>query len=61
MTLLNKIKDYLSSTGEKPYQLADKAGVPRTIVYRFLNGERGMNLSSAEKILKAINPEESTA
>lgn len=61
MDFKNEILDYLKSTGKKPYELADKAGVPRTSIYRFLNGERGLLLDTAEKIKKLLYPDEKAA
>lgn len=50
MKLKSKITNFLLATGQKPYQLADTAGVPRTSVYRFLRGDRSISLETAERI-----------
>jgi len=49
-----QIKEYLEKSKTRPYQLAKIAGVPATSIYRFLKGERGLNLDTAEKIKKII-------
>jgi plasmid maintenance system antidote protein VapI len=48
------MEKYLKKTGLKPYQLADLAKVNRSIVYRYLNGQRDLMLGTAEKIRKVI-------
>ena len=56
MNLKDKIIAYLERTKSKPYQLAEKAKVPATCIYRYLKGERGLQLSTAEKIQGVILP-----
>lgn len=50
MDLKTEIKKYLQRTGMRPYELADKAKVSKTSVYRFLKGERGLLLETADKL-----------
>ena len=54
MNLKEKIIAYLKRQKMRPYQLEDKAGVSRATIYRYLKGERGMHIDSAEKILKIV-------
>lgn len=54
MELKTEIEKHLERTGKRIYHLADEAGVPRTSVYRFLNGERDLLLETAKKIEAAI-------
>jgi len=54
-TFKQKIKTYLKRKKLKRYELADLAGIPRTCVYRYLSGERGLNLDTAEKIQRVID------
>ncbi|MCK5605981.1 helix-turn-helix domain-containing protein [Candidatus Pacearchaeota archaeon] len=61
MDLKTEIHDYLDRSGIKPYELADKAGISRTSLYRFLKGERGLLLDTAEKIRKLLYPDEKAA
>ena len=54
MNLKEKIIAYLKRQKMRPYQLEDIAGVSRATIYRYLKGERGMHIDSAEKILKIV-------
>jgi len=58
-----QIEQYLRRAKKRPYILADEAGVPRSSIYRYLNNERGLNLSTAEKIRRIIDvgPNKTTA
>lgn len=49
-----EIEKYLKKTGLKAYQLADLAKVERSIIYRYLAGQRDMMLKNATKIQKII-------
>ena len=58
MDLKKQISKYLKKTGLKIYELEDAAGLPRATLYRYLNGKRGLLLSTAEAVQKhmAENP-----
>ena len=55
MKLKTKIKNYLRAHGIPIYRLEDMVGVSRGVIYRYLKGERGMTLTSVEKILSVID------
>ena len=54
MNLKEKIRAFMKRQKVKAYQLEDMAGVSRATIYRYLKGERGMHIDSAEKILKIV-------
>lgn len=37
-----------------PYRIAEQAGVNRSVLTRFLNGERSMTLENAAKVAKVL-------
>jgi predicted transcriptional regulator len=56
MGLKEEIEQFLGEKGAKAYELADLADVPRTCVYRLLNGDRSSVMeTTAEKLRQAIN------
>ena len=55
MKLKTKIKVYLRVHRMKIYRLENMAGVGRGVIYRYLKGERGMSLRTAEKIMKIVD------
>ncbi len=52
--LKQEIKTYLEKASLKPWKLADRAGISRTSLYRFLNDERGLNLETYAKLRIAM-------
>ena len=54
MLLKPQIEMYLKANDLKPYELADKIGIARSILYDFLAEKRDIRLSIAEKIRKFI-------
>ena len=54
MNLKEKIRAFMKRQKIRAYQLEDMAGVSRATIYRYLKGERGMSLLTAEKILKIV-------
>ena len=50
----DQIKAWLAFRGLKPYQLAKKAGVSYSVIYRFLAGKRDIRVSTLNKIKEAM-------
>ena len=56
MAIKEEIQTFLAKKSVKPYELADLAKVPRTSVYRLLNGEReNLMETTADKLRQAMN------
>lgn len=56
MAIKEEIQIFLALKSVKPYQLADLAKVPRTSVYRLLNGEReNLMETTAEKLRQVMS------
>lgn len=53
--LKKQIAKYLQNNGLKPYELEDRIGIPRATIYRYLSGQRGMMLATAQKIQEYIS------
>ena len=52
--LKQQIEQYLAWKNIKLYQLCDKAHVPYASAYKYVKGERGINLTTAEKLQAAM-------
>ena len=48
------IKAHLEAKGIKQVWIAEKAGVSRSMITRFLNGERGMEAEKVKKVQNAL-------
>ena len=50
------LREFIRTTGIKPYKLAEMAGIHHTTIYSFLNGARpGMSMESYAKIKQAMS------
>jgi len=49
-TLEETIKQLLAATGESVNSLAKQSGVSQPVLHRFLSGQRGLKLDTAEKL-----------
>jgi predicted transcriptional regulator len=54
MNARTKLKKFIEEFQETPESIASKAGIGRSVVYKFLNG-RDIRLSSWEKISSVIS------
>lgn len=54
MNLKQELEQFLKDSGLKPYQLADEAKLPPSVVYRFLKGERDVMNDTAEKLRETM-------
>ena len=50
-----KLNIYIRRNNIPVYRLEDMVGVSRGVIYRYLKGERGMTLTSVEKILSVVD------
>ena len=48
------IRRAVQDSGRTPYAVAQAAGVPQAVLSRFLRGERGVTLDTAEKLCRAL-------
>lgn len=53
-SLASEIKRAITSKGLTSYAVGQLAGVNPTLISRFLNGERGLTLASADKIIAGL-------
>jgi DNA-binding phage protein len=53
-TLSETILAIMQARGITPYALGKAAGVNATVIQRFVNGERGLTLATADKVVKAL-------
>lgn len=47
-----KIARHMARTGMTPAQIADSAGIPRSVFYRFMSGKRGLSLKSTVLLVR---------
>ncbi len=47
----------IKTCGRNPYQLAKEAGIKDSLIYQFLRGKRSLMLTSADRIMNALNLE----
>jgi plasmid maintenance system antidote protein VapI len=56
-TFADVIRRAVRDSGRTPYAVAQAAGVPQAVLSRFLRGERGVTLDTAEKLCRALGLE----
>ena len=56
-TFAGTIRRAVRESGQTPYAVALAAGVPQPVLSRFLRGERGITLDTAEKLCRALGLE----
>jgi len=54
MKLSDKMKREIIKQGYTAYRLSKETGISHQVISRFLNGERGINLQTADVIAEAI-------
>ncbi len=47
----------IKTCGRNPYQLAKEAGIKDNLIYQFLRGKRSLTLTSADRLVRALNLE----
>ncbi len=47
----------IKSCGRTPYRLAKEAGINATLIYEFMKGKRDLSLSTADRLVRALNLE----
>ncbi len=45
----------IKTCGRNPYQLAKEAGIKDNLIYQFLRGKRSLMLTSADRLVNALN------
>jgi transcriptional regulator with XRE-family HTH domain len=53
----DQLRQAIKDSGLSPLELAERCGVANPIIYRFVNGVRGLSLSSAAKIAEVLGLE----
>ena len=53
-TISQRLREVIRRRGLTAYKVAKDAGVSHTIVQRFLDGDRGLKLDSADKIARSL-------
>jgi len=56
-TLTDQLKAEIAASGLSGYMLAKLSGVPQPVVQRFLAGERGISLTTADKLAATLKLE----
>jgi hypothetical protein len=56
-TFADVIRRAEEDSGRTPYAIALESGVSQPVLSRFLRGERGLNLDTAEKLCRALGLE----
>lgn len=52
MGIGEQLKSFMRASGETGYGIAKATGVEQSAISRFLSGERGLDLTSIEKLAK---------
>ncbi len=53
-TLADTIRRAVDATGLSVYAVAKASGISQPIVHRFMNGERGLTLDTADKLCRFL-------
>jgi len=49
-TITDQLKRAIEASGLTTYMLAKRSGVPQPVLHRFMAGEQGLKLSTADKL-----------
>jgi len=55
--MTNFLLKAIKSCGRNPYRLAKEAGIKDNLIYQFLRGKRSLTLTSADRLVRALNLE----
>ncbi len=53
--MTNFLLKAIKTCRRSPYQLAKEAGIKADLIYQFMKGKRILRLSSADRLVKALN------
>jgi len=53
--MTNLLLKAIKSCGRNPHQLAKEAGLKDNLIYRFVKGKRSPTLTSADRLVNALN------
>lgn len=57
MSIGEQLKSFMRASGQSGYAIAKATGVDKAAISRFLSGERGLDLTSIEKLAKHLRLE----
>lgn len=55
VTLTDQLRKAIKKSGLTQYRIAKDTGVPQPVVNRFVNGERGITLETADKLCRYLH------
>ncbi len=55
--MTNLLLKAIKTCGRSPYQLAKEAGISEYLIYQFMKGKRDLTLTTADRLLRALNLE----
>ncbi len=55
--MTNFLLKAIKTCGRTRYRLATEAGINATLIYEFMKGKRDLRLSTADRLLRALNLE----
>jgi plasmid maintenance system antidote protein VapI len=55
--IIDQLRRAMRDSGESEYAIAKAAGVPQSVVNRFVSGERGISLTTAAKLCEYLKLE----
>ncbi len=53
--MTNFLLKVIKTCGRSPYHLAKEAGIKDTLIYQFVKGKRSLMLTSADRLVNALN------
>jgi plasmid maintenance system antidote protein VapI len=53
-TMTEQLKKAIADSGLSVYKLAKESGVPQPVLHRFMAGEQGISLATADKLAKYL-------
>ncbi len=55
--MTNLLLKVIKTCRRTPYRLAKEAGISSNLIYEFMKGNRDLRLSTADRLLRALNLE----
>ncbi len=55
--MTNLLLKAIKTCRRTPYRLAKEAGINATLIYEFMKGKRDLTLTTADRLLRALNLE----
>ena len=57
MTLADQLRQAIRDSGKTQYMIAKDTGISQPMINRFTNGERGISLETADKLMEHLGLE----